>query len=151
MEPASDDQTADGTDAWWAVTLVDTNVFVDVWSNDPRWGSWSASALERTAARGPLAINPIIYTELCLGFERETELASVLTSAGVQRLPLPYDAAWPAAQAFAAYCRRGGGRRSPLPDFYIGAHAVVEGLTLLTRDAARYLTYFPRLKLIAPM
>ena len=72
MEPADDDQTADGTDAWWAVTLVDTNVFVDVWSNDPRWGSWSASALERTAARGPLAINPIIYTELCLGFERET-------------------------------------------------------------------------------
>jgi len=91
------------------------------------------------------------YTELCLGFEHETELASVLTSAGVQRLPLPYDAAWPAAQAFAAYRQRGGGRRTPLPDFYIGAHAVVEGLTLLTRDAARYRTYFPRLKLIAPM
>jgi len=151
MEPASDDQTADGTDAWWAVTLVDTNVFVDVWSNDPRWGSWSASALARTAARGPLAINPIIYTELCLGFEHETDLTSVLTSAGVQRLPLPYTAAWPAAQAFAAYRQRGGGRRTPLPDFYIGAHAVVEGLTLLTRDAARYRTYFPRLKLIAPM
>ena len=151
MEPASVDQTADGTDAWWAVTLVDTNVFVDVWSNDPRWGSWSASALARTAARGPLAINPIIYTELCLGFEHETDLTSVLTSAGVQRLPLPYTAAWPAAQAFAAYRQRGGGRRTPLPDFYIGAHAVVEGLTLLTRDAARYRTYFPRLKLIAPM
>jgi len=151
MEPADDDQTADGTDAWWAVTLVDTNVFVDVWSNDRRWGSWSASALARTAARGPLAINPIIYTELCLGFEHETDLTSVLTSAGVQRLPLPYTAAWPAAQAFAAYRQRGGGRRTPLPDFYIGAHAVVEGLTLLTRDAARYRTYFPRLKLIAPM
>lgn len=150
MEPASDDQAADGTDARRAVTLVDTNVFVDVWSNDPRWGSWSARALERTAARGPLAINPIIYNELCLGFERETELDSVLTSAGVRRLPLPYDAGWPAAQAFAAYRQRGGGRRTPLPDFYIGAHAVVEGLTLLTRDAARYRTYFPRLKLIAP-
>jgi predicted nucleic acid-binding protein len=150
VEPASDDQAPDGTDTWWAVTLVDTNVFVDVWSNDPRWGSWSASALERTAARGPLAINPIIYTELCLGFERETELDSVLTSAGVRRLPLPYEAGWSAAQAFAAYRQRGGGRRPPLPDFYIGAHAAVEGLTLLTRDAARYRTYFPRLKLIAP-
>jgi len=119
-------------------------------SNDPRWGSWSASVLARTAARGPLAINAIIYTELCLGFERETELDSVLTSAGVRRLPLPYEAGWPAAQAFAAYRQRGGGRRTTLPDFSIGAHAVVEGLTLLTRDAGRYHTYFPRLKLIAP-
>ena len=69
MEPASDDQAADGTDTWWAVTLVDANVFVDVWSKDPRWGSWSARTLERTAARGPLRDqHPIIYTELCLGF-----------------------------------------------------------------------------------
>jgi len=119
-------------------------------SNDPRWGSWSASALARTAARRPLAINAIIHTEPRLGFERETELDSVLTSAGVRRLPLPYEAGWPAAQAFAAYRQRGGGRRTTLPDFSIGAHAVVEGLTLLTRDAGRYRTYFPRLKLIAP-
>jgi predicted nucleic acid-binding protein len=133
------------------VTLVDTNVFVDVWSNDPRSGSWSATALARAAARGPLAINPIIFTELCFGFERETDLDEVLTSAGVRRLPLPYGAAWPAAQAFAAYRRRGGGRKTPLPDFYIGAHALVEELTLLTRHAVRYRTYFPRLKLIAPM
>jgi predicted nucleic acid-binding protein len=150
MEPASDDQAADGPDTWWAVTLVDTSVLVDVWSNDPRWGSWSASALARTAARGPLAINPVIYTELCLGFARETELESVLTNVGVRRLPLPYEAGWPAAQAFAAYRQRGGGRRTPLPDFYIGAHAVVEGLMLLTRDAGRYRMYFPLLKLIAP-
>ena len=151
MEPSPDYQGSDGTDPWQgAVTLVDTNVFVDVWSNDPRWSSWSATALARATARGPLAINPTIYTELCFGFEQETDLDEVLTSAGVRRLPLPNGAAWPAAQAFAAYRRRGGGRKTPLPDFYIGAHALVEELTLLTRDAVRYRTYFPRLKLIAP-
>lgn len=130
--------------------LVDTNVFVDVWTADPVWGEWSEKALTRAAAVGPLGINPVIYAELCLGFRREHELAETLAGAGIRRLALPYDAAWPAARAFAAYRKRGGKRSAPLPDFFIGAHALVERLPLLTRDASRYRSYFPALRLIAP-
>lgn len=130
--------------------LVDTNVFVDLWTRDAVWSEWSEEALGRAAESGPLAVNPIIYAELCLGFERESQLEGTLAAVGVRRLPLPYRAAWPAARAFAAYRKRGGKRSTPLPDFFIGAHALVEGLTLLTRDARRYRTYFPDLRLIAP-
>ncbi|HET7293201.1 MAG TPA: type II toxin-antitoxin system VapC family toxin, partial [Vicinamibacteria bacterium] len=133
-----------------AVILVDTNVFVDVWSHDPTWAAWSEQMLARAAEAGPLAVNPIIYAELCLGFEEESGLDETLADAGIKRLPLPYQATWPAARAFAAYRKRGGRRHAPLPDFFIGAHAVVEGLTLLTRDPRRYRTYFPELRLIAP-
>ncbi len=132
------------------MTLVDTNVFVDVWTQDPTWGGWSAKALARAAEIGPLAINPIIYAELCLGFERESQLEEALEDARVRRLALPYRAAWPAARAFTAYRKRGGKRTAPLPDFFIGAHVVIEGLTLLTRDARRYRTYFPGVRLMAP-
>jgi hypothetical protein len=132
------------------VILVDTNVFVDLWTSDPTWGRWSEDALARAAEAEQIGINPVIYAELCLGFEREADLDSALSSAGVRRLALPYRAAWPAARAFAAYKQRGGGRAAPLPDFFIGAHALVEGLTLLTRDARRYRTYFPAVRLIAP-
>jgi predicted nucleic acid-binding protein len=130
--------------------LVDTNVLVDLWTRDPAWGEWSEEALARAAERSPLAVNPIIYAELCLGFAEEAELQETLVEAGVHTLPLPYRAAWPAARAFAAYRKRGGGRSAPLPGFFIGAHALVEGLTLLTRDARRYRTYFPGVRLIAP-
>lgn len=130
--------------------LVDTNVFVDVWTRDPVWAEWSEQALARAADAGPLAVNPVIYAELCLGFEAESQLDEALAEAGVRRLALPYRAAWPAARAFAAYRRRGGRRSAPLPDFFIGAHALVEGLTVLTRDARRYRGYFPGLRLIAP-
>lgn len=130
--------------------LVDTNVFVDVWSRDPRWAAWSEAALADAADAGPLGVNPIIYAELCLGFEQESQLEQTLAAAGIRRLALPYQAAWPAAQAFAAYRKRGGGRRAPLPDFFIGAHALVDGLALLTRDPRRYRTYFPGVTLIAP-
>lgn len=92
----------------------------------------------------------MIYAELCLGFDEQAELDRVLSDAGVRRLPLPYGAAWPAARAFSTYRRRGGRRTAPLPDFFIGAHALVERLTVLTRDAARYHTYFPGVRLIAP-
>jgi predicted nucleic acid-binding protein len=132
------------------VTLVDTNVFVDLWTSDPTFGAWSERALARAAGRGPLAINPVIYAELCLGFSEEAELERILLDSGVRRLPLPYPAAWPAAKAFDAYRKRGGTRATPLPDFFIGAHALVENLPLLTRDAARYRTYFPDVRLIAP-
>ena len=130
--------------------LVDTNVFVDLWTRDPAWSAWSEEALARAAEAGPLGVNPIIYAELCLGFEKESQLEATLAEVGVRRLALPYQAAWAAAQAFAAYRKKGGGRSAPLPDLFIGAHALVEGLTLLTRDARRYRTYFPRLRLIAP-
>jgi predicted nucleic acid-binding protein len=132
------------------VILVDTNIFVDLWTGDPAWADWSEAALARAAEAGPLGINPIIYAELCLGFDKELQLEETLADAGVRRLALPYHAAWPAARAFAAYRRRGGRRSAPLPDFFIGAHALVEGLTLLTRDARRYRSYFPELRLIAP-
>jgi len=130
--------------------LVDTNVFVDIWSRDARWAPWSEAALADAADAGPLGVNPVIYAELSLGFERESQLEDALAGAGVRRLALPYRAAWPAAQAFAAYRKRGGGRRTPLPDFFIGAHALVEGLSILTRDPRRYRTYFPEVALIAP-
>lgn len=130
--------------------LVDTNVFVDLWTRDATWGAWSEETLTRAAETGPLAVNPVIYAELCLGFEDEPQLQKALVDVGVRRLPLPYGAAWPAARAFVAFRKRGGRRSAPLPDFFIGAHALVEGLTLLTRDARRYRSYFPEIRLIAP-
>jgi hypothetical protein len=132
------------------VTLVDTNIFVDLWTRDRTWAAWSEEALARTAEAGPLGINPIIYAELCLGFDKEAQLEATLAEAGIRRLALPYRAAWPAARAFGDYRKRGGGRNAPLPDFFIGAHALVEGLALLTRDPRRYRTYFPGVRLIAP-
>jgi len=132
------------------VILVDTNVFVDVWSRDPAWAEWSEAALARAAEADTLAVNPMIYAELSVGFREERHLLEVLSSAGVRRLPLPYRAAWMAARAFSAYRRRGGKRTSPLPDFFIGAHAQAEGHQLLTRDPTRIRTYFPDVTLVSP-
>jgi predicted nucleic acid-binding protein len=130
-------------------TLVDANVLLDILTEDDRWFEWSETALVSAAARGDLAINPIIYAEIAVGFATIEELDQAL--AEFQRLSLPYDAGFLAARCFLRYRRAGGARRSPLPDFYIGAHAAVSGLELLTRDAARYRTYFPRLTVIAPI
>lgn len=131
------------------MVLVDANALLDILTADPVWSEWSRAALARAAADG-LAINPIIYSELVPAFREEKELVATLADWPLQRLPLPYEAAWPAAQAFAVYRGRGGTRSSPLPDFYIGAHAAVQGLTLLTRDPARYRTYFPQVVLVCP-
>jgi predicted nucleic acid-binding protein len=131
------------------VVLVDANALLDILTADPVWSAWSQGAMMEAAADG-LAINPIIYSELAPAFREEAELAAALADWPLQRLPLPYEAAWPASQAFASYRGRGGIRTSPLPDFYIGAHAEVGGLTLLTRDPARYRTYFPKVRLICP-
>lgn len=130
--------------------LVDSNVLLDVVTEDPSWFEWSSSALARCAEEGPLAVNPLIYAEVSIGFERIEELDEVLDSAGFLRLALPWEAAFLAGKCFLRYRRRGGARSSTLPDFYIGAHALVEGHTLLTRDSARYWTYFPRLTLVSP-
>jgi len=130
--------------------LVDSNVLLDVLTEDPIWFEWSSSALARCAEEGSLAINPLIYAEVSIGFERIEEMDEVLDPASFQRLPLPWEAAFLAGKCFLRYRRRGGARSSTLPDFYIGAHALVEGLTLVTRDASRYRTYFPRLPLVTP-
>ena len=131
-------------------TLVDSNVLLDVLTEDPRWSAWSMEALAAQADREVLAINPIIYAEVSIGFVRIEEVDAALPPSTFHRLALPWDAAFLAGKCFLAYRKRRGARASPLPDFYIGAHASVSGMTLLTRDAARYRTYFPRLKMIAP-
>ena len=130
--------------------LVDSNVLLDVLTEDPSWLVWSSQALATCADQGPLAVNPLIYAEVSIGFDRIEELDEALDAAVFQRRPLPWEAAFLAGKSFLQYRRRGGARSSTLPDFYIGAHALVEGLTLVTRDATRYRTYFPRLPLVAP-
>ncbi len=131
-------------------TLVDTNVILDVVTEDPAWLDWSAAALARQADSGKLFVNPIIYAELAARFDRIEDLEEALPLDYFERQPLPWEAAFLAGRSFVQYRRRGGQRRSPLPDFYIGAHAVICGLTLLTRDARRYRTYFPKLRIVAP-
>lgn len=130
--------------------LVDTNVLVDVLHGDPMWASWSDGNLQRAADEAVVVINPIVYGELSLGFPTVEELDEALEPHLFEREGLPYAAAFLAGRAFLAYRRRGGSRTSPMPDFYIGAHAAVAGYRLLTRDATRYRTYFPTLELIAP-
>lgn len=130
--------------------LVDTNVIIDVLSRDPMWYEWSADTLQSMASLGPLAINPIIYAELSVGFDRIEDLDSALPEDDWQRLPLPWSAGFLAGRCFGEYRRRGGRRPRPLPDFYIGAHAAVDDLALITRDVSRFRTYFPTVELIAP-
>lgn len=131
-------------------TLVDSSVLLDVLTDDPRWADWSSTALADTADDGPVLINPLIYAEISTGFERVEDLDEAVPRSVVGREDLPWQAGFVAGKAFLAYRRRGGERRSPLPDFYIGAHAAVRGHRLLTRDATRYRTCFPRVELIAP-
>jgi hypothetical protein len=133
-----------------SVVLVDSSVLLDVLTEDPSWAGWSSEALERCGDENELAINPIIYAEVSIRFERIEDLDAALPDAEFRRLPLPFEAGFLAGKSYLRYRRRGGLRGAPLPDFYIGAHAAVSGFTLLTRDTARYRTYFPRLRVIAP-
>jgi predicted nucleic acid-binding protein len=130
--------------------MVDSNVILDVATNDPTWGDWSAATLERTADRAILVINPLIYAEVSIGFDAIEDLETALPQDLYRREALPYEAGFLAGKCFLRYRRGGGLGRAPLPDFYIGAHAAVAGYSLLTRDAKRYRTYFPDLSLIAP-
>lgn len=129
-------------------TLVDSNVLLDIITHDKAWAAWSESALRKAAEHSTLAINPIIFAEVSLKFDRIEDADAVL--ADFLREPLPYEAGFLSGKAFLAYRKRGGTKRSPMPDFYVGAHAVVGRMALLTRDAARYRTYFPALNIIAP-
>ena len=130
--------------------LVDSNVLLDVLEEDPQWYEWSSTQLQNAADSCSLIINPIIYAEISVGFKRIEELEEALPLDFFQRRPLPWEAAFLAGKCFIRYRKLGGTKRSPLPDFFIGAHAAISGLTLLTRDAARYRTYFPSIKLITP-
>ena len=130
--------------------LFDTNELLDIATADPAWLAWSEGQFRAAAAQGPILVNPIIYAELAPAFAAQADLDQWLDPAVFHRLPLPYAAGWLAARAFVQYRRAGGAKTSPLPDFYIGAHAEAEGLTLVTRDASRYRTYFAGVTLISP-
>jgi len=131
--------------------LVDTNVILDVATSDPVWRPWSQDVLADLIDRGTrLIINPIIYAEVSIGYLSPDTLDSILGKIGIDREPLPWDCTFLAGKAFLAYRRKGGERRSPLPDFFIGAHAAVRGYTLVTRDPRPQSTYFPNVDLITP-
>lgn len=133
-----------------ANVLVDSNVLLDILEEDVNWYDWSSTQLQKAADHSALIINPIIYAEVSIGFGRIEELEEALPLDFFQRKAIPWEAAFLAGKCFMRYRKLGGTKHSPLPDFFIGAHAAVSGLTLLTRDAARYRTYFPSLKLITP-
>lgn len=131
-------------------TLVDTNVLLDVLTEDEMWLAWSLRALSAAAEAGPLWINPIIYAEVSVCFSRIEDLEDALPAGDYRRAQVPWEAAFLAGKAFLDYRRKGGTRSSTLPDFFIGAHAAVGGLALVTRDGARYRTYFPTVRLVTP-
>ncbi|HWJ42605.1 MAG TPA: type II toxin-antitoxin system VapC family toxin [Solirubrobacterales bacterium] len=131
-------------------TLVDSNVLIDVFSQDVAWAEWSSRALADLGSEGPLVINPVIYAEVSHRYSRKEVLDHDLPEDAFSRESIPWPAAFLAGKAFADYRQRGGQRRSPLPDFFIGAHAAVAGMRLLTRDDSRYRTYFPTVELIVP-
>ena len=130
--------------------LVDSNILLDVVCDDPTWSAWSEAQLRAVGNESPLVINALVYSEVSVGFQRIEDVDAALPPSRYEREALPYEAAFLAGKCFVRYRRRGGRRRSPLPDFYIGAHAAVAGYRLLTRDAKRYREYFPRLELICP-
>jgi predicted nucleic acid-binding protein len=130
--------------------LVDSSVILDVVSEDEQWLDWSASMLAQCAEGGPLVVNPIVYAEVSVYFDRIEDLEDALPGDFLRREPIPWEASFLAGKCFLRYRKAGGARRSPLPDFFIGAHAAVCGYTLLTRDARRYRTYFPKLRVISP-
>ena len=130
--------------------LVDSNVLLDIATNDPGWGEWSANALADAVEHTTLIINPIIYAEVSIGYTTIEALDAALPATLYRREPLPWEAAFLAGKSFLLYRKRGGSRTSPLPDFYIGAHAAIGHLALLTRDAARDQSYFPTIEVLAP-
>ncbi len=131
-------------------TLVDANVLLDVLTEDPTWLAWSLESLAAAAERGPLHINPIIYAEVSVRFSNVEDLDDALPSTEYRRSEVPWASAFLTGKAFVTYRRAGGTRTSTLPDFFIGAHAAVRDLALLTRDGARYRTYFPTVAVTAP-
>jgi predicted nucleic acid-binding protein len=132
------------------ITLVDSCVLLDILLDDPKWAEWSDDAVAQAREEGEVVVNPIIYAEVSTGFDSIEDLDDALPASEIERHELPYEAGFLAGKAFAAYRRRGGQKRSPLPDFYIGAHAAARKYRLITRDTTRYRTYFPTVELITP-
>jgi predicted nucleic acid-binding protein len=130
--------------------LVDSNVLLDIFTRDRAWYDWSAIQVARCLEEHSLYINPLIFAEVSCSMDRIEQTETLLPAHKFHRSPLPWEAAFLAGRCFVAYRKLGGNRRSPMPDFYIGAHALVSGMALLTRDATRYRTYFPKLRLISP-
>ena len=130
--------------------LVDTNVILDVIENDPEWAAWSQSQLDTASLKFRLVINPVIYAELSIAYQRIEELEAMIKSAGLRLESIPREALFLAGRVFLKYRQQRGTKAGVLPDFFIGAHAAIAGIPLLTRDVNRYRTYFPSLKLIAP-
>ncbi|MEN8245768.1 MAG: PIN domain-containing protein [Thermodesulfobacteriota bacterium] len=130
--------------------LVDANVILDIFLDDPKWADWAESALAKYSVYTNLYINPIVYTEVSIGFKRIEELESALHKGGFLMVEIPKEALFLAGKAFLNYRKNSGIKRSPLPDFYIGAHAAILDIPLITRDLSRYRTYFPSVKLISP-
>jgi hypothetical protein len=130
--------------------LVDTNILLDVATNDPTWADWSIEHLDAAAAKGSVAVNAVIYAEFSVGYDRIERVDQLLADVNIGLADIPREALFLAGKAFQTYRRRGGGRGGVLPDFFIGAHAAILGATLLTRDASRYRTYFPTVRIISP-
>ena len=130
--------------------LVDSNVLLDVFTRDPKWYSWSLKALSDASSTNRLIINPIIYSEVSIGFNSVQDLDLVLNEIGLLNEPLSKEVSFIASKAFLRYRQKVGNKTSPLPDFFIGAHASHENYKLLTRDRHRFLNYFPKLQIIRP-
>ncbi len=130
--------------------LIDSNVLLDILLEDKNWYQWSSSKLSALAETSSLVINPIIYSEVSIGFSKIEDLEAALPHQYFQRENIPWEAAFLAGKCFLDYKKRGGNKKTPLPDFFIGAHALTGGMTLVSRDKARYKTYFPKLSLISP-
>ncbi|MBN1929139.1 MAG: type II toxin-antitoxin system VapC family toxin [Chlorobiaceae bacterium] len=130
--------------------LVDSNIILDLFLDDPVWADWSEAALSDYAVRTPLFINPVIYSEISIGFNKIEELEAALSKSGLRMLDIPKEALFLAGKVFLNYRKHKGEKCSPLPDYFIGAHAAVSGLDLITRDKNRYQKYFPTVRIIAP-
>ncbi len=131
-------------------TLLDSNILIDIFAGDGPWTAWSEEMLIQALEDGAAFVNQVVYAEISVGFSTVEKCDDALAIQGIERMPLPWPASFLAGRAYTEYRRRGGVKRSPLPDFFIGAHAAVEGLRLLTRDPARYRSYFPTVELITP-
>lgn len=132
------------------MTVVDTNILLDLVTDDPRFAEWSLAQLEAASLQGPLIINDVVYAELSVRYERIEDVTEIVARAGLKHEALPAEALFLAGKAFQSYRKSRGTRTGILPDFFIGAHAAVRGMPLLTRDHARYRTYFPTVELIVP-
>lgn len=132
------------------MTLVDSNILIDIAADDAQWFDWSIGQVEQARRNGLLLINDIVYAESSARYQQIADYENFLDRIGILRVPIPNEALFLAGKAFASYRHASGTKTGVLPDFFIGAHAVVAGLPLLTRDVRRYRTYFPSIELIAP-